>query len=172
MYWSLSRIQLYILAGPVQFLYLGPNANPKNGKPLSRFEQVFRLSVVMNISNNRGMGLLLAVTILVTSLSMGGRVLCMGLDGHVAIEVGGWQGYCAEDETARPLLHRMSTSHCGPCLDYEIAIDRAPIVDGNILVPKVPDAPSAFAPVPPRRLWVPATILPPSQLAQHVVLII
>ena len=123
--------------------------------------------------NHKGIGLLLAVTILVTSfLSMGGRVLCVGLDGHVAIEVGGLEGFCAEDEAARPLLQTKRASHCGPCLDYEVSIDRAPIVDGNILVPKAPDAPSAFAPVPPRRLRVPAAILPPSQPAQYFVLII
>ena len=133
----------------------------------------------MNKLNNNGICLLLIVTLLIAiSLSMGGHVICVGFDGHVAIEAGGWQGICVEDKVAHPSPHTMSAStHCGTCLDYKIAIDHAPRVAESILVTDVPirnDTSSIFAPVPPRPLSVAAPTLriPPSRLAQNVVLLI
>ncbi len=132
---------------------------------------------VMKSVNHKGIGLLLTVTFLIaSSLSIGGRVICVGLDGQVAIESAGWRGVCAEVDGARQSPHAMNAStHCGTCLDYEISIDQASKVAGISLMPAVSvrvDSLSIFAHVPPRRLRVPAAILPPSQPAQYSVLII
>ena len=127
----------------------------------------------------KGINLFLTIAMLVaSSVSMGGHVICVGFDGHVAIEAAGWQGFCAEDEVApRSPLAISASAHCGTCIDYEIDIDRAPKVAGSSLVPVVPmqvDVSLIFAFFLPRRLSVAASTpgIPPSHLAQNVVLII
>jgi len=69
----------------------------------------------------------MAVTILVSGLS--GVVLCIGSDGHVAIEVA-HDGYCGDRDgtqqrSARPeALVRVTNCHCcDTCIDVQLTLD-------------------------------------------------
>ncbi len=130
--------------------------------------------------NSKGIGLLLTATMLIaTHLSMGGRVICVGPDGHVAIEASDWRGTCA-DSNPKDLLScsLIPSTHCGTCLDFEITIDRAPKVGGKTIELPVLSRADLIVPlasiIPFKRLshLPPTSHIPPGHLAQNAVLII
>lgn len=52
-------------------------------------------------------------------IAFGQSVLCLGIDGHVALENTGSDGTCHDDVHQAQVLDSgcLSLGHCGPCLD-------------------------------------------------------
>lgn len=67
--------------------------------------------------------LLLPAVLLLAPIVATGRVLCIGNDGHVAIEGAGPRGDCNDSAGSPALTH--SDHHCGGCLDVSISFDEA-----------------------------------------------
>ena len=102
---------------------------------------------------------LFAILALLVSLyfGTGGRVVCLGADGHIAIEAANWTQDCAEPyASAAHSAYALSESHCGVCLDLVVTIDEATTRGGpgpaplarSLMANRVPawDAPAPLQP--------------------------
>ena len=73
-----------------------------------------------------GLSLLLTLALLLPPMhSAMGRVLCVGDDGHIAIEAVGPHGDCSEPGGGPLSTGAPSTHHCGDCLDVSVSFDEA-----------------------------------------------
>ncbi len=73
--------------------------------------------------------MLLAIHFLFAHSGLSGYVLCIGRDGHVAMESSGDQGNCDDRDTTHPdsaqsvniyFVANVVLAHCGPCVDVAL----------------------------------------------------
>jgi hypothetical protein len=101
----------------------------------------------MKTASIKGFGLLLTLVLMFSLHLSGGLLVCIGDDGHVAIEASNWRGDCNEGRLAEsPFGVVNGSTHCGGCLDVEIAIDQATRVSRDGAFVHLPPQPDVLVP--------------------------
>ena len=101
----------------------------------------------MKTASIKGFVLLLTLVLMFSFHLSGGLLVCIGDDGHVAIEASNWRGDCNEGRPGEsPSGAVNGSTHCGGCLDVEIAIDQATSVSRDVAVVHFPSQPDALVP--------------------------